>query len=102
MDDRSAQTFGCFLGVLLAVIFSLPLYTFVELPLWLEYVITGVFVIVFGTAGNAIVRAVAKPRASGAGLQKQSPDVTSSGESSSQKAQEIQEPKPPSNPTNVT
>ncbi|MBU0975357.1 MAG: hypothetical protein ABIE03_03940 [Patescibacteria group bacterium] len=62
MDDKSAQTFGCFLGILLAVFFSLPLYLFFDLPMWAEYVITGVLLLVFGVVGNLIVRAINKPK----------------------------------------
>jgi hypothetical protein len=56
MDDKSAQAFGCFLGTLLAVMFSLPVYLFFDFPMWTEYVLTGVLLLVFGTIGNVIVR----------------------------------------------
>ena len=62
MGNRESQVFGCFLGILGAVFISLPLYSFINLPIWLEYFIVFALALLFSVIGTGLVRALTKPK----------------------------------------
>lgn len=56
MDEQSAQVFGCFVGILVTIGFTQILFSFVTLPLWLEYIVIGICAAVFIFLGIIIAR----------------------------------------------
>lgn len=55
MDNKNAQVLGCFIGILVTLIITLPLYSLFSLPVWVEYAITSVFVLIFSTISIVIL-----------------------------------------------
>jgi uncharacterized protein YacL len=60
MDEKNAQTFGLFIGILITILISVLLFWFINLPEWSEYVIIIVLGIVLGTLGAVLGRTVFK------------------------------------------
>ena len=56
MDQKSAQTFGCFVGILLTIIVSQGLFYFLDFPMTVEYIIMGVLALIFCGIGIVIAR----------------------------------------------
>jgi uncharacterized membrane protein SpoIIM required for sporulation len=61
MDERNAQIFGCFVGILITLVITQILFWLVSVSLLAEYVIIIGCAVVFGTLGVVIARRLTKP-----------------------------------------
>lgn len=55
MENKNAQVLGCFIGVLITLIITLPIYSLFNFPVWAEYLVTSVLLIIISTISIVLV-----------------------------------------------